>query len=54
MTNKKESSVEFRSFAELTRALLSVPHSEVQRRIEEHKRQTANNPQKRGPKPKEK
>jgi hypothetical protein len=29
---------------------LSVPHAEIQRRIEEHKKEAARNPNRRGPK----
>jgi hypothetical protein len=32
--------------------VLAVPHSEIQRRIEEHRKEAAKNPNKRGPKPK--
>jgi hypothetical protein len=32
--------------------VLSVPHSVVQQRIEEHRRAVAQNPRRRGPKPK--
>jgi len=34
--------------------VLAVPHSEIQRRVEEHRREAAKNPNKRGPKPKRK
>jgi len=34
------------------RKALSVPHSEIQRRVEAHRRAAAQNPHKRGPKPK--
>jgi hypothetical protein len=30
--------------------ILAVPHSEVQKKIEEHRRQAASNPNRRGPK----
>jgi hypothetical protein len=30
--------------------VLAVPHAEVQRRIEEHRKEAARNPNKRGPK----
>jgi hypothetical protein len=36
------------------RKVLSDPHSEIQKRIEEHRRAAAQNPHKRGPKPKPK
>lgn len=32
--------------------VLAVPHSEIQKRIEAHRKQAAQNPNKRGPKPK--
>ena len=31
--------------------VLAVPHSEIQRRIEEHRKEAARNPHRRGPKP---
>jgi hypothetical protein len=34
------------------RAVVTVPHSEIKKRIEEHRKQAALNPNKRGPKPK--
>ena len=34
--------------------VIAVPHSEIQRRVEEHRREAAKNPNKRGPKPKHK
>ena len=44
----------FTRFQTAMKKVLSVPHSEVKRRIEEHKKQAAFNPNKRGPKPKNK
>lgn len=44
----------FRRFREATKAILAVPHSEIQRRIEEHRAQAAKNPKRRGPKRNEK
>jgi hypothetical protein len=38
-------------FDALVRKVLSVPHDEIVRREAEHKRQSALNPNKRGPKP---
>jgi len=32
--------------------VLAVPHAEIQRRIEEHRKEAARNPNRRGPKPK--
>jgi hypothetical protein len=39
-------------FEDAMRQILSVPHSVIQKRIAEHKKQAAANPHKRGPKPK--
>jgi len=36
------------------KVVLAVPHSEIQRRIAEHKKMTALNPNRPGPKPKRK
>jgi len=36
------------------KAVIAVPHAEIQKRIAEHKKQAALNPRKRGPKPKRK
>jgi hypothetical protein len=44
---------EFQAFTALVDRLLTVPKAEIDRRIEEHRRQAAKNPRKRGPKPKE-
>ncbi len=48
----KRTSKEYDRFARLTDRLLSVPRAEVQKRIEQHREQSAANPRKRGPKPK--
>lgn len=45
-------SKEYQAFTKLTDRLLSVPRAEIQKRIEKHKEQAAQNPRKRGPKPK--
>jgi hypothetical protein len=37
-------------FTDATRKVLAVPHAEIQRRIEEHRKDAAQNPHKRGPK----
>jgi hypothetical protein len=42
----------FERFKNAMKAVISVPHSVIQARIEEHRRQAAKNPNKRGPKPK--
>jgi hypothetical protein len=41
-------------FDALVRKVLSVPHEEIMRREAEYKKQSAANPHKRGPKPKQK
>jgi hypothetical protein len=41
-------------FDALVRKVLSVPHEEIMRREAEYKRQSAANPNRRGPKPKQK
>ena len=40
----------YRRFVEATKAILAVPRSEIKKRIEEHREQTAKNPRRRGPK----
>ena len=40
----------FRRFRDVTKAILSVPHSEIKKRIEEQREQAAKNPNRRGPK----
>ena len=44
----------FKRFEKAMKTVLAVPHSEIQRRIEEHRRQAAKNPNRRGPKKKAK
>ena len=44
----------FQRFKNAMKAVISVPHSVIQQRIEEHRRQAAKNPNRRGPKPKRK
>lgn len=39
-------------FQAAMKKVLAVPHSEIQKRIDEHRKETALNPNKRGPKPK--
>ena len=41
-------------FKSAMKSVLAVPHSEIQKRIEEHRKEAAKNPNKRGPKPKAK
>jgi hypothetical protein len=43
---------EFDAFTNTLDRLLSVSHSEIQKREEEYQKQVARNPRKRGPKPK--
>jgi hypothetical protein len=40
----------FERFRSTMKAVLAVPHSEIQKRIEEHRKQAALNPNRRGPK----
>lgn len=42
----------FRRFRDATKAILAVPHSEIKKRMDAHRRQAAKNPNRRGPKPK--
>jgi hypothetical protein len=42
----------FARFNEAMKKVLSVPHSVIQQRVAEHRRQAALNPRRRGPKPK--
>ncbi len=37
-------------FRNATRKVLAVPHSEIQKRIEQHRAEAARNPNRRGPK----
>jgi hypothetical protein len=37
-------------FQAAMKKILAVPHSEIKRRIEEHRKEAANNPNRRGPK----
>ena len=45
---------EYDAFTNLVDRVLSVPHSEIQRRVEAHRKEAAKNPNRRGPKPKRK
>lgn len=40
----------FQRFRDATKAILAVPHSEIQKRIEAHRKEAAKNPNRRGPK----
>jgi hypothetical protein len=42
----------FENFKNVMKQVLSVPHDEVQKRIEEHRKEAAANPNRRGPKTK--
>ena len=42
----------FARFRDATKAILSVPHSVIKQRIDEHREQVAKNPRRRGPKTK--
>jgi len=44
--------IEYDRFTNLVDQVLSVPHSVVKQRIEEHREAVAKNPHRRGPKPK--
>jgi hypothetical protein len=44
----------WKRFEGVMKNILAVPHSEIQKRIEEHRREAANNPTRRGPKRKAK
>jgi hypothetical protein len=48
----KRTSKEYDRFVALTNRLLTVSHDEMQKRIAQHREQSAKNPRKRGPKPK--
>jgi hypothetical protein len=39
-------------FQNAMKAVLAVPHAEIQKRIEAHRKEAAKNPNRRGPKPK--
>ena len=41
-------------FKNALKAIVAVPHAEIQKRIEEHRKEAARDPHKRGPKPKPK
>ncbi|MEO8097226.1 MAG: hypothetical protein ABI811_05950 [Acidobacteriota bacterium] len=47
-------SQEFDAFTTLVDRVLAVPHSVIKRRVEEHRKQAALNPNRPGPKPKRK
>ena len=43
---------EYSEFVKLTDKLLAVPRTELQKRLDAHKEKAAQNPNRRGPKPK--
>jgi hypothetical protein len=45
---------EYDAFTNLVDRVLSVPHSEIQKRVEAHRKVVAKNPHRPGPKPKRK
>jgi hypothetical protein len=45
-------SKEFQAFRDLTDRLLAVPRSTIQERLTQHREVSAQNPRRRGPKPK--
>jgi len=47
-------SAEYERFTALVERVLAVPHSVIKQRVEERRKQTASNPNRRGPKPKQK
>jgi hypothetical protein len=49
---KKTTETEYGNFTDLVDRVLSVPHSEIQRRVEAHRKAAAKNPHRRGPKSK--
>ena len=48
----KRTPKEYDLFTSLVDRLLTVPRAEIEKRIKEHREQTAKNPHRRGPKPK--
>jgi len=53
-TEMIEGSEAFTRFENAMKKVLSVPHSVIQKRIEEQRKESALNPNRRGPKPKRK
>ncbi|MBZ5596614.1 MAG: hypothetical protein LAP39_30605 [Acidobacteriia bacterium] len=47
-------SAEYERFTALVDRVLAVPHSVIKQRVEEHRKQSAQNPNRRGPKRKRK
>ena len=42
----------FRRFRDATKAILAVPHSDIKKKIDAHRKKVAKNPNRRGPKKK--
>jgi hypothetical protein len=47
-------SEEYDRFTALVDLVIAVPHSVIKQRVDEHRKQAASNPNRRGPKPKQK
>lgn len=47
-------SAEYEKFTQLVDRVLAVPHSVIKQRVEEHRKRAALNPNRPGPKPKQK
>jgi hypothetical protein len=47
-------SAEYEAFTSLVDRVLAVPHRVIKERVEQHRKQAALNPNRRGPKPKQK
>lgn len=52
MKSEPETSAEYDKFKSLLDRVISVPHEEIMRREAEYKKESEQNPNKRGPKPK--
>lgn len=53
-TQMSKTNPEFEAFTNLVDRVLAVPASTIKARVEEHRRQAAQNPNRPGPKPKQK
>jgi len=49
---KTQTSSEYDAFTHLVDQVLAVPHSEIKKRVEAHRKESLKNPNRRGPKPK--
>jgi len=52
--NMVKQPTEYDAFTSLVDRVVAVPHAVIKQRVEEHRKQAANNPRKPGPKPKQK